>query len=99
MRDEAGRSLRFAAGEKGVRVREGRAVIRYSVRPRVKGPGDRPELSEKGDARLLALGTACEYALMSGNYDAASLLDRRYRDALACACRERGGRLRMRRWV
>ena len=99
VRDEAGRSLRFAAGEKGVRVREGRAVIRYSVRPRVKGPGDRPELSEKGDARLLALGTACEYALMSGNYDAASLLDRRYRDALACACRERGGRLRMRRWV
>lgn len=99
VRDETGRSLRFAAGEKGVRVREGRAVIRYSVRPRVKGPGDRPELSEKGDARLLALGTACEYALMSGNYDAASLLDRRYRDALACACRERGGRLRMRRWV
>ena len=36
---------------------------------------------------------------MSGMFDAAALLDRRYRDALACACRERGGRLKMRRWA
>ena len=99
VRDAAGRALPFTAGERGVRVRAGNALVEYSVRPRTKGAGDMPELSKKGDQRLLALGTACEFALMSGNFDAASLLDRRYRDALACACRERSGRLKMRRWV
>ena len=48
---------------------------------------------------LLALGTACEFALMSGDMETAALLDKRYRDALACACRERGGRFRLRSWV
>ena len=80
-------------------MRAGQALVEYSVRPRVKGEGDIPELAARGDGRLLALGTACEFALMSGNTDAASLLDKRYRDALACACRERGGRLKLRRWA
>ena len=99
VRDAAGKKLSFTAGEKGVRVRAGQALVEYSVRPRVKGEGDIPELAARGDGRLLALGTACEFALMSGNTDAASLLDKRYRDALACACRERGGRLKLRRWA
>ena len=99
VRDAAGRRLPFSAGEKGVRVRAGKALVEYSVRPRVKGAGDIPELSARGDERLLALGAACEFALMSGNFDAASLLDKRYRDALACACRARGGRLKVRRWA
>ena len=99
VRGETGRSLPFTAGEDGVLVRAGCVTVEYSVRPRPKAAGDFPELSQKGDARLLALGTACEYALMSGNYEAASLLDKRYRDAIACACRERGGRFRLRRWV
>ncbi len=99
VRDSSGQRLPFTAGETGIRVRAGEAVVVYSVRPHTKNMSDVPSLDRKGDGRLLALGTACEYALMSGMFEAASLLERRYRDALACACRERGGRLKLRRWV
>lgn len=96
---ERGERLQFSAAEEGVRVRAGRVEIVYSYRPRVKGVSDETELCGKADGRLLALGTACEFALMNGMFEAASLLDGRYRDAIACACRERGGRLKMRRWA
>ena len=99
MRGARGEKLPFSQTEEGIRVRAGSAEITYSYRPAVKEADDEPSVSGKAGERVLALGTACEYALMSGLTDAAQLLDRRYRDALACACRERGGRLKMRRWV
>lgn len=98
-KDGRGDPLAFTAGLDGVRVRAGQVCVTYAVRPRVKGLYDAPQLNEKGSVRLLALGTACEYALMSGMFEAAALLDKRYRDALACACRARNGRMRPRRWV
>lgn len=96
---ENGARVRFVANADGVRTPAGKVRIAYTYRPRVKTASDDAELCIKGDGRLLALGTASEFALMSGMFDAASLLDRRYRDALACACRERGGRLKMRCWL
>ena len=96
---EGGEKLPFVQGEDGIRVKAGSVRVTYSYRPAVKEADDEPSVSGKAGERVLALGTACEYALMSGLTDAAQLLDRRYRDALACACRERGGRLKMRRWV
>ena len=98
VRGERGEKLPFRTDEEGVRVRAGRTAVSYSYRPAVKKAGDRAELNRKGDGRLLALGTACEFALLNGMTEEAALLDRKYRDALACACRERGGRLKMRRW-
>ena len=98
VRGADGQRLRFVAGEEGVRVRAGEVTVEYNYRPTVKRQGDFPE-SAAGGARLLALGTACEFALMSGRLETASLLDRRYRAAIAAACRGRGGRLRMRRWI
>ena len=99
MYGEEGQRLRFCVSESGVRVRAGKAKVVYSVRPAVKKAGDDAEYDKRGDARLLALGTACEFSLLGGMTDAAALLDRKYRDALACACRSRGGRLKVRRWV
>ena len=64
--------------------------ITYAVRPQVKKMDDDAEECWRGNARLLALCTACEYALMSGMFEAAAFLDKRCRDALACACREPG---------
>ena len=98
VRGENGQRLRFVAEENGVRVRAGAVTVEYNCRPRVKREGDFPECA-KGGARLLALGTAAEFALMSGRLEMASLLDWRYRAAIAAAGRPRGGRLRMRRWV
>lgn len=99
VRGESGEKLPFTVGAECIRVREGKVRVYYSYRPRVKKIADEAESNSRAGERVLALGTACEYALMSGMFDAAILLDRRYRDALACACRERGGRLKMRRWA
>lgn len=96
---EGGAKLPFTVGADGIRVQAGRVRVCYSYRPRVKTAADDAEANNRAGERVLSLGTACEYALMSGMFDAAQLLDRRYRDALACACRERGGRLKMRRWA
>ena len=96
---EAGQRLRFCVSESGVRVRAGKAKVVYSVRPAVKKAGDDAEYDKRGDARLLALGTACEFSLLGGMTDAAALLDGKSRAPLACACRSRGGRLKVRRWV
>ena len=52
-----------------------------------------------GGERFLALGTACEFALMEGMFDRAAELDVRYKDALAAAGKSRGGRMRERRWA
>ena len=95
VRGERGQRLQFRADEAGIRVRAGEVTVEYNFRPRVKREGDFPECA-KGGARLLALGTAAEFALMNGRLEEASLLDRRYRAAGAAACRARGGRLRMR---
>ena len=98
VRGENGLRLRFTAEEGGIRVPAGRVSVEYNCRPSVKGMGDAPECA-RGGARLLALGTACEFALMNGRMEDASFLDRRYRAAIAAAGKPRGGRLRMRRWV
>ena len=99
VRNGRGFKEKFSLEESGIVLPVGEFSITYSYRPAVKKMNDAPQLNRKGDARLLALGTASEFSLMNGSFDTASLLDKRYRDALACACRERGGRLKMRCWI
>lgn len=99
VRDASGKKHSFELDADGVKVPAGALAVEYSYRPAVKTGEEEAEFNCKGDGRLLALGTACEFALFSGMMEEASLLDKRYRDALACACRERGGRLKMRRWI
>lgn len=99
VRTASGAKAEFTVAEEGIRTPVGALKVEYSYRPSVKTEEDEAELNLKGDGRLLALGTACEFALLSGMMQEATLLDKRYRDALACACRERGGRLKMRRWI
>ncbi len=99
VRGPSGEKLAYTALGEGLRVRAGAVEVEYSCRPSVKAAADAPEAGCRDGGRLLALGTACEFALMSGDMETAALLDKRYRDALACACRERGGRFRLRSWV
>lgn len=99
VRRSDGGKLPFRIAEDGVCVQAGEVSVTYTYRPSVKEREDEAELNRKGDARILALGTACEFSLMNGMFDAATLLDKRYRDALASACRERSGRMKMRSWI
>ncbi len=93
----AGGRLHFRVTEEGIAVRSGEALVRYRARPAVKCACD--EADFEGGERFLALGTACEFALMEGMLDRAAELDARYKDALAAAARSRGGRMRQRRWI
>ncbi len=99
VRDESGKKQTFSVEADVIRVPVGTLTVEYSYRPAVKTAEDEAEFNAKGDGRLLALGTASEFALFSGMMQEAGLLDKRYRDALACASRERGGRLKLRRWI
>lgn len=94
---EKGEKLCFKVNEEGVSVRRGDVTVRYRARPAVKGLDDETEF--RCGERFLALGTACEFALMEGMLDRAAELDARYKDALAAAARSRGGRMRQRRWI
>ncbi len=97
VRSPAGGRLYFRTTEEGIAVRPGEAIVRYRARPAVKGTEDEADFA--GGERFLALGTACEFALMEGMFDRAAELDVRYKDALAAAGKSRGGRMRERRWA
>ena len=99
VRGLSGEKLAFTAVGEGLRVRAGAVEVEYSYRPSVKSGSDFPETACEDGGRLLALGAACEFMLMNGELETAAVLDKKYRDALACACREHGGRFRLRRWV
>ena len=89
--------LPFVLTAEGIRVRRGETVIRYRFRPAVKAPSDDADFS--AGERFLALGTACEFALMEGMLDRAAELDVRYKDALAAAGRCKNVRVKGRNWV
>lgn len=92
-----GARLPFKTDEKGIAVRKGCATVVYRARPSVKTASDEAEFA--CGERFLALGTACEFALMEGMLDRAAELDGRYKDALAAAAKSCGGRMKERRWV
>ncbi len=97
VRSAAGKRLHFKVTEAGIAVRRGEALVAYRARPAVKGMADEADFA--GGERFLALGTACEFALMEGMLDRAAELDERYKEALAAATKSRGGRMKERMWA
>lgn len=92
-----GVKLPFVVCADGIRVRRGEVVVRYRFRPDVKAASDDTDF-DAGE-RFLALGTACEFALMEGLLDRAAELDVRYKDALAAAGRSKSVRVKGRSWI
>lgn len=93
-----GEEIGFTLLADALKTAAGEVEVLYSYAPAAKTEESDSEYGD-GEARALALGTCCEYALASGLYDEAVVWDKRYKDALAALCRARGGVLKGRRWV
>lgn len=95
---KGGEEVDFTLLTDALKTAAGEVEVLYRYAPAAKTAEDDSEYGQ-GEARALALGTCCEYALSSGLYDEAVLWDKRYKDALAALCRACGGTLKARRWV
>lgn len=75
--------------------------IRYSVLPENSGlDGVIVYAHNKISPRVLAYGTACEYCIISGAFDEAAMWDRRFKDALQTAVRNKGEmKVKRRAWA
>ena len=93
-----GEEINFTLLADALKTAAGEVEVLYRYAPAAKTAEDDSEYGQ-GEARALALGTCCEYALSSGMYDEAVMWDKRYKDALAALCRTRGGTRNGRRWV
>ncbi len=94
---ESGEKLPFRVTEEGIAVRRGSAEVYYRARPAVKEAED--DSDYPNGERFLALGAACEFALMEGMLDRAAELDARYKDALAAAAKSKCVQTKARRWI
>ncbi len=98
--DEYGNKLPYTAFPEYLRTRAGTSVITYSYSPETKRLSDPSEYAARVPERLLSYGVACEYCLISGQYDEALVWDKKYKDALLCAHASTRPRvIRSRRWV
>lgn len=77
---KGGEEVDFTLLADALKTAAGEVEVLYRYAPAAKTAEDDSEYGQ-GEARALALGTCCEYALSSGLYDEAVLWDKRYKDA------------------
>jgi hypothetical protein len=100
VRDEWGNRAKEKRMPTHIKLEPGRYVVRYAALPTEKTAEDACEYGAGVSERLLAYGVAAEYCLHKGLYAEHAAWDKKYRDALAAACRStKGGRLKERTWI
>ena len=83
-----------------VKLEPGKYVVRYAALPTEKGAEGFCEYEAGVSERLMAYGVAAEYCLHKGLYAEHAAWDKKYRDALAAACKSRKGvQLKERAWI
>lgn len=97
VRDLQGKKLDFRLTEEGIVCRAGEVSVEYYRKPDVKKESDHTDFPN--GERFLSFGTACEFSLMEGQFDRASALDVRYKDALTAARRDKSILLKERGWI
>ena len=74
--------------------------IRYAYAPVEKTLHDDSDYHLWVSVRLFSYGVAAEYCLAHGLFEEAAVWDKKYKDAIAAACREKPTRImQSRRWV
>lgn len=96
--DSRNRKVPYTLTCEGIQTGIGSLKIKYSVYPKEKTLTENIQIPMQY-SRVLLLGVAAEYAMLSGQFALFSLLDKKYRDAISYACRSKGGIIKMRRWV
>jgi hypothetical protein len=98
--DVYGEKLPYTIFPTYLQTRKGLAVVTYSYSPVEKMLSDESEFAARASKNLLAFGVAGEYCLLKGLYEEAVVWDKKYRDALLCACAQNSPHVvRSRRWV
>lgn len=96
--DVNGLQQAFSVTADGVQTVKGNVMIIYCIYPTEKGLADSIQIATQY-ARVLMLGVAAEYAMLSGQFELFTLLDKKYKDAISYACRTKNGIMKMRRWL
>ncbi|MBP5242834.1 MAG: hypothetical protein J6Z36_03995, partial [Clostridia bacterium] len=98
--DERGNKLPYTIFPEYVKTVKGVVAITYTYAPENKAISGNSDYGGRVSARLLAYGVASEYCLIAGLYDEALSWDKKYKDALLCACASNKPHvIRSRRWV
>ena len=98
--DEKGDSAQYTLFPDRLETQMGKVKIIYSYTPEEKGVEGESDYQTAVSERLFVYGMAAEYLLAEGELQAASVWDKKYKEAIAAAYRIRPvKRLRSRRWV
>jgi hypothetical protein len=98
--DVYGNKLPYTIFPTYLQTAKGRVAVTYSYAPTEKVLSSESEFVARASKNLLAFGVAGEYCLMKGLYEEAVVWDKKFRDALLCACAQNSPRVvRSRRWV
>lgn len=98
--DEEGNSLRYKLFPERLETRAGKLKIVYAYSPAEKDIDGESDYQAAVSERLFVCGMAAEYLLAEGELEAASIWDKKYKEAVAAAYKMRPvKRLRSRRWV
>jgi hypothetical protein len=98
--DAYGNRLPYTIYPTYLRTEEGTAVVTYSYAPVTKSLSSESEFVARASKNMLAFGVAGEYCLTKGLYEEAIVWDKKFRDALLCACSQNSPHVvRSRRWI
>jgi hypothetical protein len=98
--DVYGNRLPYTVYPAYLQTKQGVALVTYSYAPEAKTLSDESEFVTRVSQNLLAFGVAGEYCLIKGLYEEAVVWDKKFRDALLCACAQNSPHVvRSRRWI
>ncbi|MBQ8292099.1 MAG: hypothetical protein IJX88_06330 [Clostridia bacterium] len=98
--DEAGESLPFTVFPEYFKAAAGRLTVRYAYTPTEKTFTDESDFKLFASVRLFAYGMAAEFLFLSGAFEEAAAMDKKYKEAIAAAYRSKPSRrLASRRWA
>ncbi len=98
--DEWGKSLKYKLFPEYVKTQAGKVKITYAYTPSEKDLEDVSDYQTGVSVRLFAYGIVAEYYLTTGETEAASAWDKKYKDAVRAAYRLRPcKKIQSRRWA
>ena len=98
--DESGESVKFKLFPDRLETQAGRVKVLYAYTPQEQDIDGACEYKTSVSKRLFIYGMAAEYALITGEKEAAYAWDKKYKDAVNAAYQIRSGKkLPSRRWV
>ncbi len=98
--DRFGNKVKFRLFPTYFAAADGEYTARYAALPKTKDISDECECAPSVTQRVIAYGVAAEYCVQNGLYAEHAVWDKKFKNGLAAACKQRGGQtLKGRSWV